>query len=119
LRRDCFWLIATPVMRVAVSILVFVYENDRIFILITCVVLALLLLSFLLGERRGSDALWCRLPACLPWQRRGGAPPPSAGETPPLQGRWPKKLLFAGPPYCTIVRNVEFATKPRPREEQT
>jgi uncharacterized membrane protein len=43
-------LVATPVMRVAVSILGFVYEKDRIFVLITTLVLGLLLLSFVLGR---------------------------------------------------------------------
>jgi uncharacterized membrane protein len=46
-------LIATPVMRVAVSILAFVYQRDRIFALITSTVLALLILSFLLGKAAG------------------------------------------------------------------
>ena len=43
-------LIATPVLRVAVSIIGFVYEADRTFVLITSIVLALLLLSFALGQ---------------------------------------------------------------------
>jgi uncharacterized membrane protein len=43
-------LIATPVMRVAVSIFAFVYERDRVFVSITTVVLMLLLLSFILGR---------------------------------------------------------------------
>lgn len=43
-------LIATPVMRVAVSIFAFAYERDWTFVLITTVVLALLLLSFALGR---------------------------------------------------------------------
>ena len=42
-------LIATPVMRVAVSIFAFVFERDPAFILITSIVLLLLLLSFALG----------------------------------------------------------------------
>jgi uncharacterized membrane protein len=46
-------LVATPVMRVAVSILGFVYEKDWVFVLITSTVLALLLLSFVLGRGRG------------------------------------------------------------------
>jgi uncharacterized membrane protein len=46
-------LIATPVMRVAVSILAFMYERDRIYMLITALVLALLLLSFVLGRAEG------------------------------------------------------------------
>ena len=43
-------LIATPVIRVAVSILGFVYQGDRVFTLITTIVLCLLLLSFALGK---------------------------------------------------------------------
>jgi uncharacterized membrane protein len=43
-------LIATPVMRVAISILAFIYQGDRVFTLITTVVLCLLLLSLLLGR---------------------------------------------------------------------
>jgi len=46
-------LIATPVMRVAVSILGFVYEKDMMFVVITTTVLALLLLSFVLGRTEG------------------------------------------------------------------
>jgi uncharacterized membrane protein len=46
-------LVATPVMRVAVSIFGFVYEKDRIFVLITSLVLMLLLLSFVLGRGEG------------------------------------------------------------------
>jgi uncharacterized membrane protein len=46
-------LIATPVMRVAVSILAFVYEHDRTYVIITSIVLALLLLSFVLGRAEG------------------------------------------------------------------
>jgi uncharacterized membrane protein len=46
-------LIATPVMRVAVSIFAFVYEHDRTYVVITAVVLALLLLSFVLGKAEG------------------------------------------------------------------
>ncbi|MCY3022981.1 MAG: DUF1634 domain-containing protein [Planctomycetota bacterium] len=42
-------LIATPIMRVAISILAFLYQRDRIFVLVTTTVLALLLLSFVLG----------------------------------------------------------------------
>jgi uncharacterized membrane protein len=42
-------LIATPVVRVAVSILAFLEERDRTYVLITSVVFALLILSFLLG----------------------------------------------------------------------
>jgi uncharacterized membrane protein len=46
-------LVATPVMRVAVSVFAFVYERDRKFVLITSIVLALLLLSFVLGKAEG------------------------------------------------------------------
>lgn len=43
-------LIATPVLRVAVSIFGFLYQGDRVFAAITTVVLCLLLLSFALGK---------------------------------------------------------------------
>jgi uncharacterized membrane protein len=43
-------LIATPVMRVAISILAFIYQGDRIFTLITSLVLCLLMLSLVLGR---------------------------------------------------------------------
>ncbi|MEO8201131.1 MAG: DUF1634 domain-containing protein [Gemmatimonadota bacterium] len=43
-------LIATPVVRVAVSILTFVEEKDRTYVAITTTVLLLLLLSFVLGR---------------------------------------------------------------------
>ena len=43
-------LIATPVLRVAVSILVFAYQRDGIFVAMTTLVLALLLISFVLGK---------------------------------------------------------------------
>ena len=46
-------LIATPIVRVAVSILAFVHERDTTFVLITSLVLSLLLLSFLLGKAGG------------------------------------------------------------------
>ncbi len=42
-------LILTPVMRVAVSIFLFHHQRDRIFTLITTIVLCLLLASFVLG----------------------------------------------------------------------
>ena len=42
-------LIATPIARVAVSVVAFVLERDRIYVAITAVVLALLLLSFVTG----------------------------------------------------------------------
>jgi uncharacterized membrane protein len=47
-------LIATPVMRVAVSVVAFLLERDWIFVAITSVVLALLILSFFLGRVEGS-----------------------------------------------------------------
>ncbi len=43
-------LIATPVVRVAVSVLVFFHQGDRAFVYITALVLALLLASFWLGK---------------------------------------------------------------------
>jgi uncharacterized membrane protein len=43
-------LIATPVVRVAVSIFAFVYQGDRVYTLITAAVLCLLLLSLVLGR---------------------------------------------------------------------
>ena len=42
-------LIATPVARVAFSIVAFAVEGDRLYVTITAVVLALLLVSFLIG----------------------------------------------------------------------
>jgi uncharacterized membrane protein len=43
-------LIATPVLRVAVSVVAFYLEKDRIYVAITSVVLFLVLLSFALGK---------------------------------------------------------------------
>jgi uncharacterized membrane protein len=43
-------LVLTPVARVAVSILAFVYQRDWTFVAITAFVLAMLLLSFVLGR---------------------------------------------------------------------
>ncbi|HEX5745968.1 MAG TPA: DUF1634 domain-containing protein [Archangium sp.] len=43
-------LMATPVLRVALSLLLFSRQRDRIFVGVTSVVLGLLLLSFLLGK---------------------------------------------------------------------
>ncbi|MBC8109263.1 MAG: DUF1634 domain-containing protein [Anaerolineae bacterium] len=43
-------LIATPVMRVAVSIVAFARQRDTVYLAITSTVLALLILSFLLGR---------------------------------------------------------------------
>jgi uncharacterized membrane protein len=44
------FLIATPVMRVGVSIFAFIYQHDRLYTLITAMVFCLLLLSFVLGK---------------------------------------------------------------------
>lgn len=46
-------LIATPVMRVAISILAFAKEHDRRYVVITTIVLAILITSFLLGKGGG------------------------------------------------------------------
>jgi len=46
-------LIATPVVRVAVSILVFVFDKDWMFVVITAFVLGMLILSFFLGRVEG------------------------------------------------------------------
>jgi uncharacterized membrane protein len=46
-------LIATPVVRVAVSIAGFIYERDWAFVVITTIVLFLLILSFVLGKVEG------------------------------------------------------------------
>jgi uncharacterized membrane protein len=43
-------LIATPVMRVALSVVTFWLEKDRAFVIITASVLSLLILSLLLGK---------------------------------------------------------------------
>ena len=43
-------LIATPVVRVGVSIFAFIYQHDRLYTLITGAVFCLLLLSFILGK---------------------------------------------------------------------
>lgn len=43
-------LMATPVMRVCVSVGAFIYYRDRIYVLITVTVLCLLLLSLVLGR---------------------------------------------------------------------
>ena len=43
-------LMATPVMRVAVSVLAFIHHRDRTYALITAAVLCLLLLSLVLGR---------------------------------------------------------------------
>jgi uncharacterized membrane protein len=46
-------LILTPVFRVAASVIVFLTQKDRTYVLITLVVLLLLLLSFVLGSVSG------------------------------------------------------------------
>ncbi len=46
-------LIASPVMRVAVSILAFGLEHDWLYVLITAFVFAMLMLSFAIGEAGG------------------------------------------------------------------
>jgi len=43
-------LMATPMLRVVVSVVTFVYHRDRIYALLTATVLCLLLLSLLLGK---------------------------------------------------------------------
>jgi hypothetical protein len=43
-------LILTPVLRVVVSVIAFAIERDRVFIAVTSTVLAVLLLSFMLGR---------------------------------------------------------------------
>jgi uncharacterized membrane protein len=46
-------LVSTPVLRLAVYILALAHERDRVFTIITSVMLALLLLSFVLGKIEG------------------------------------------------------------------
>jgi uncharacterized membrane protein len=46
-------LVLTPIVRVAVSVLVFVIEQDRVFVAITLGVLGMLLMSFALGKAGG------------------------------------------------------------------
>ncbi len=46
-------LIAIPVFRVAVSVIAFAWERDRLYVFITAFVLAMLLLSFAIGEAGG------------------------------------------------------------------
>ena len=46
-------LIATPILRVAVSVLAFWFERDRAFVLITTTVLCLLVASLFLGKAGG------------------------------------------------------------------
>ena len=47
-------LILTPVTRVAVSILAFLYQGDRLFTFITLTVLIILLMSFVIGRLTGT-----------------------------------------------------------------
>lgn len=46
-------LLLTPVVRVGVSIVTFLYQHDRAFVGVTCFVLAILVASFVLGARSG------------------------------------------------------------------
>ena len=46
-------LIATPVLRVGISIFAFMYQRDRTYVVITSIVLFLLLASFALGKIEG------------------------------------------------------------------
>jgi len=46
-------LLLTPVIRVAASIIAFALQKDRPFVLITAIVLAILILSFVLGKTEG------------------------------------------------------------------
>jgi uncharacterized membrane protein len=46
-------LVATPIARVSLSIVIFAREGDRRFVLITTLVLSLLIASFLLGQAGG------------------------------------------------------------------
>lgn len=46
-------LIATPVARVAFSIVVFAIEHDHLYVVITAVVLIVLMVSFMLGRAGG------------------------------------------------------------------
>ncbi|MFY2557254.1 DUF1634 domain-containing protein [Corallococcus terminator] len=46
-------MMAVPVMRVALSLLIFRQQKDRLFVAITTVVLTLLLVSFLVGAAEG------------------------------------------------------------------
>ncbi len=43
-------LIATPVLRVAVSVVTFAWERDRLYTIITAYVLAILIVSFIIGK---------------------------------------------------------------------
>ncbi|HSP17716.1 MAG TPA: DUF1634 domain-containing protein [Thermoanaerobaculia bacterium] len=43
-------LIATPVARVAMSVVIFIIERDRLFIVITAAVFAILMISFAVGR---------------------------------------------------------------------
>jgi len=46
-------LIATPILRVAISIFIFLHDHDKPFVYITSLVLLLLLISFLVGKAGG------------------------------------------------------------------
>jgi uncharacterized membrane protein len=43
-------LIATPVLRVAVSVVAFALEHDRRYVIITLIVMTILIISFTLGR---------------------------------------------------------------------
>jgi uncharacterized membrane protein len=45
-----FLLILTPVLRVGISIIIFIIEKDRLYIAITAIVFTILIISFLLGK---------------------------------------------------------------------
>ena len=45
-----FLLILTPVLRVGISIIIFIIEKDRLYMAITAVVFAILIISLLLGK---------------------------------------------------------------------
>jgi len=53
-------LIATPIARVAFSVAAFIVERDRVYVVITIVVLALLLLSLLFGVEGANAAAMTR-----------------------------------------------------------
>jgi uncharacterized membrane protein len=48
-----FLLIATPVARVAMSVLIFLWQRDRPFVVFTIIVLTLLVASFFIGRAGG------------------------------------------------------------------
>lgn len=48
-----FALICTPVVRVAMTLLVFLFERDKAYVILSAIVLALLTVSFLTGKAGG------------------------------------------------------------------